>query len=299
MKKLLYIFIFLISYCLSVESQAYITEIINNTDKYLDINTICNAKTKPYVIKVISLSTGQEIIHLIDVPSTYLSLKPRTKNLIVNLGIPIIPTIPDGQLYINDITVNFSFPMSQETHPKPFLVIRQLGDLLRIYESRGVIYSKEKRRKIIIHENFRFEKIEKDSNYTIIINQKSGIYSYNGLSHSPELWEKDTFDVIIQKNNIKSDDLISAVKAIRPYAYIKKFEINGLFVKAEIGFEGIRKKKELDIFYDFIQKEPFFKSMSQIMVKDNYLIVTFFSNITEKELQLLIDKVNKTKLIFN
>ena len=189
------------------KAKVYITEIVNNTDEpiYLQTSADLNFSVSVQITKHISLKTGDEKTHLKASAkrnrARCFSFRPRTRNIIDGLEIPIVnPKYPPDDIY-SYIHMYFRIPCTNDKQPEPFLGLRLLGDLLQFHKGtfgiRKISFNDEQ--KIIIGSP---KKIRPGSTLTLEINQLTPMIYHRFLPSTRCRLANNTLAIAVKQNSV-------------------------------------------------------------------------------------------------
>ncbi len=292
--------------------KVYITEVVNNTDEpiYLEISTCPRSGESAQVTKHISLKTGEEKIHL-KAPERRtggLSFRPRTRNFIDGLDLPVVSPKSSSSRDIAYYTrMNFRLPYSCNDQPEPFLGLRLLGDLLQFRKGtfgvKTIGFNDEPE---IVTESLN--KVRSGSNLTVEIKQLTPTIYHRHVSPAlPCRLAKNTLDIAVNENDLSTDDVAIRLTGALPKAYVAEFKAdhglagpiaNTTIIKVK--FDDLEEASYLNKFYEFMESKELVKKMATSSIPsggpDATIIFIFYSDISIVDFKSLLDEANKAKL---
>lgn len=293
----------------TIQSQGWITEIVNNTGT-------------PIGIKAKGIY-GAEF--LVSEPATSqrgpggesgISIPPRSRHVVHNLKIPNLADLEqnishDNQrgmlFFIHKITASMYDPVHnyQEGHEAPLLILRQRGNLISFVSYCGAIKSFN-----FLSETYSRDQIEMQSNklditigefipdkatYSIEINELESPSFIRRRRSSYYAYAQGSLEVNFKRNNIDSSKVKADLGQKYPVARLVSFDKDSRPIAAHIEFDKVVTQLFMSKLLEKIMNLDLAKSIDLypgISNGKSSIDLKIFINVTMAQVQEMVDYVN-------
>jgi hypothetical protein len=298
MYKNIVLFITLFSFP-AIKSQAFITEIINNTNTIISIKSpptsqaMANGHNQPIDYKMdflVSESIGSKVLE------KSCQISPHSRHIVDGL---IIPSVNQ-----NSADNSIGLYMAAKFSWEPFLLLGRVGDLLSIVDMHPVVKQLNFMNEKYTGKGIVGDYISKDVNtYTLEINELKpslAVVGSRAITRSVFPYEAGSLEINLKPNSIDASKVKSELKKQSPVARITAYGEDKRPITVLIEFDKIVTDYFRRNFIEQLGKRIDLNGagIPHTDLKDGKSAMNFifYRKVTQAELQAAIDAVNRLKL---